>query len=200
MEEFPADAEFVAFSFREDWLESDRFYTLKEWDDDWGGKYYSKTKKIKGSRPAIQILKTDSEEEILMKLMDALITQDCDVIWEKGEYIFENIYRDMYPVHRFGRNRGTYELPVGGNCHYYFNNSTIIGKAVEKLGDTKLFGNLRRGGCPFEMFDGTLVAEGMTYVIHDEGQISEEPYIHKYKNLKLIYKKGSAGISCVSLS
>lgn len=191
--EFPTNAYYIAFTYGLSDLSSDEFYTTRLYDSNFNTKYHSHILKLKGSRPIINIFKTDSSTIILEKLIEAWMTQDCDVVFECGEYLFD--FQTIYSYMRsngIGTYRGTYEMPIGGNCRYYFNNSIIKGLPSTDMIDTKVFGNMRCGGCNFELFDGTVIAEaGIVYTIHDEGQGSAQSYTHKYHNMKLIHNGDS---------
>lgn len=189
--EFPSNAEYVAFSYlNKDSMNAGVFCTINT------NKYttymYSKTKKKRGTRPVINIYLSDSESEIFEKLVDALLTRDCDVIFEKGEYNFSQIYIDMADVYRFGKIQGSYqrELPLGGNCHYYLNGSVITGIKPESISDCKVFGTIRTGGEDYCIQDGTIISDGMVYCIHDEGQGNELFHRHEYKFLSMKITNG----------
>ena len=141
--------------------------------------------KKKGQRPIVNIYTTDSQVEIYEKLADAYYTQDCDVHFEYGTYTFDTIFEHMKTV--YGRNTA-YELPIGGNCRYYFHDATLISNNVSLdtnvTGNTSVMGSLRHAGS-YELFDGNLISNNGIYVIHDEGSGEEMPYVRKYHNMRL---------------
>lgn len=192
VEEFPVNAEYIAFSYNTSFLLADKFFTRRDNLSQYGYQY-SKTRKLKGARPVINIYKSDSETAILEKLIDAYLTQDCDVMWEHGEYSFKQVYLDIVDVYNFGKVQGSYqrELPIGGNCHYYFNGSIVTGSLPTGITDAKVFGNMRTDGQPFELHDGKIISDGMVYCVHDEGQAGNLFYSHKYYNMKMTCNSGS---------
>lgn len=183
---FPAGAEYVAFSYNTSFLTTDVFATRPFVDSNFGEKLYSKTPKLKGERPRIYIYANDTEQVIFEKLMDAWFTRDCDVYWERGEYTLKEIYKEMYTVYGVGHARSTYEMPIGANCRYFFQNSTITGEFPTDTSytDVKVFGNMRKGGENYELHDGTIICKSI-YCVHDEGQGSDLAYTHKYFNIKM---------------
>lgn len=136
-------------------------------------------------RKKIHIHTTDSQVEILTKLINAFETQNCDVFFDYGTYVFSDVY--IYMRDTLGWT-WTMELPIGGNCRYYLNNSTLISNAPtqEYSGERSLLGV--RGSCQsFELYDGTLVNNEGTYVVHDEGNNAPGHYRHLYKNIVMKY-------------
>lgn len=137
-------------------------------------------------RQQIYINVSDTEEQILDKLYQAYSQGDTDVIWEYGNYNFSTVFDLIKTKH----NRvNAFELPVGNGCAYYFNNSTIIGTKTSTdltvQQNESLFGSWRKGG-NYEMYDGTLIGNGLIYCVHDE--VNDEPnhpYIRKYNNMKM---------------
>ena len=87
-------------------------------------------------REKINIFKNDSETVILEKFINAYNRGNCDVVFEPGVYTLSDIF-----------NHVNEEIPIGSNCHYYFNGSTIIGTKPTGITTTKnLLGSLRTGG------------------------------------------------------
>lgn len=138
-------------------------------------------------RKKVDIYTSDTEEEIYLKLYDAYKTKNCDIYWERGTYEFSTIFEIIKT--KYGRSTA-YELPIGGNCRYFFNGSMIKAYAVSSdsnvLENESLFGSWRESGS-YELHDGILEATGMVYVIHDEANGLEEPYVRKYKNMRMRY-------------
>lgn len=124
----------------------------------------------------------DTEEEIYLKLRQAIEEKNVDVHWEKGTYVFSSIYdimRDKYGMDR-------QELPVGGNCRYFFNGAIL--KGIYPIGAD--FDSTSRNlmGCArtadnYELHDGFLYAEGLRYVFHDEANASPKQYRRLYHNM-----------------
>ena len=202
--DFPANAKYVAFSYKTAGLGIDNktpdvFTTqVKKYSFDNCGVFRSTIKKKRNTRPRIDIYTTDSEYVILSKLMDAFLTQDCDVHFEFGNYNFEGIYKDMYDVYGLGGNTISKELPLGGNCRYYLNNSTITGTYpadVTFSSGCKVFGNLNEP-CGFELYDGTIIANNCGYCIHSESLGAVGFYKHYMENIKFIQNGGSRPLGC----
>ena len=97
--EIPSNCFYIAFTYTVAWLQTNVFYTRTTGDTVFGPHFYSSIKKIKGSRPKINIYLSDTQSEILRKLVDAILTQDCDVYFEIGEYNFDQIYVDMVDLY-----------------------------------------------------------------------------------------------------
>lgn len=115
-ENFPENAELVAFTYYRDSVITDKFFASAK--NNYNLKLCQSTiLKKKGTRPVVNINLSDSEEEIFLKLASAYITQDCDVYFETGEYTFIKIFDLMNTKYDF---RTAVELPIGGNCRYFF--------------------------------------------------------------------------------
>lgn len=146
--------------------------------------YHTYSEKI---RDVVNIYTTDTEEEIYIKLYNAYLLGNCDVYWERGTYEFSAIFELMKT--KYGRNTA-YELPIGGNCRYFFNGSTLKATAISEdsnvIGNESLLGSWRKSGS-YELHDGFLEGTGMVYVVHDESSGLPEPYIRKYKNIRMKY-------------
>lgn len=146
--------------------------------------YHEYSEKI---RDVVNIYTTDTEEEIYIKLYNAYLLGNCDVYWERGTYEFSTIFELIKT--KYGRNTA-YELPIGGNCRYFFNGSTLKATAVSEdsnvIGNESLLGSWRKSGS-YELHDGFLEGTGMVYVVHDESSGLPEPYIRKYKNIHMKY-------------
>lgn len=134
------------------------------------------------NRGRIDILSTDSEIEILNKLLTAYNQGGYDVYWEHGTYTFSSIYLYMRDVLNWGWGR---ELPLGDNCRYFFNNSTIISNqpSQEYLGDDRNIFGTREQSVSFEVYDATWINNGGSYCMHDEGNGSLGNARHLYKNI-----------------
>lgn len=149
----------------------------------------SSVTKLKDSnyRRKIEINLTDSEEEIADKLFFAFYLGNCDVFWEHGTYSFNNVFEYIHNKYNESNNN---ELPLGGNCRYYFNDSTIIGNKQSTdeniMNNESLFGVLRQS-TSFEINDATFVANGLVYVVHDDAGGNQRHYLHKYNNIKMQY-------------
>ena len=138
-------------------------------------------------RERVDILLSDSEADILEKLVFAYWYGDCDVFWEGGTYTFSTIFQYIYDC----GERRTLELPLGGNCVYDLQNSTIVENISSLTSQAlalgvSLFGCLRRAKS-YILKNGTLISRKANYTIHSEGQEETTPYTHVHKNLR-IYK------------
>lgn len=190
-ENFPENAELVAFTYYRSNVITDKFFASAK--NNYSLNLCQSTIfKRKGTRPVVNINLSDSEEEIFLKLASAYITQDCDVYFETGEYTFIKIFDLMYDKYGF---RTAIELPIGGNCRYFFNNSTLISKSdsTSKMvcSDQSLFGTQRVGfNSNYELHDGHLIQYDNVYAIHDEGSSADSYYKHVYDNLIVEYIKG----------
>ena len=152
-------------------------------------------------RNVMHILKTDTEIDILEKLLTCLNIGNYDVYWETGTYIFSNIY--IYMRDTLGWT-WTMELPIGNNCRYYFNNSTIISNAPDGEYNTtrNVFGckagaSIKWGvitiipdSYSYELHDGSLIINGGTYCVHDEMNQNTSFYKHVYENMRMEYNEG----------
>ena len=179
---------YVAFEYYRGSLFSD-FYVSKV-NNNLNRYAYSTIFKQKDVRPRIDIYVTDTEEEIFLMLCNAWYTEDCDVHFEHGNYSFDSIFGLMKSKYEWNT---AYELPIGGNCRYFFNGSTLTalytGSDSNVAGNASLLGSNRKPG-NYELFDGTLIANNIIYVVHDEAGASPKAYTRKYHNLTMKYIAG----------
>lgn len=186
---YPSGSKYVAFSYPTAKLSADKFFA-SAYPISVLPSGYSKILKAKGTRPKIYIHTTDTQSEIAEKMMQAVLTWDCDVYWDFGTYTFTTIWD--YMKANWGRfaYRNNYELPIGGNCRYFFNNSTLIMANASSdssvLSNSNLLGTARSLDSSFALFDGTLIRQsGGNYCVHDEGQNLDGAYVHEYHNMIL---------------
>lgn len=190
-ENFPENAELVAFSYWRDSVYFGKFFASAK--NNYNLKLCQSTiLKKRGTRPIVNINLSDSEEEIFLKLASAYITQDCDVYFETGEYTFIKIFDLINTKYKLAT---AIELPIGGNCRYFFNNSTLTSKcdSTSKIvyNNQSLFGTQRIGfNSNYELHDGYLIQYDNVYAIHDEGSGADSYYKHVYDNLIVEYIKG----------
>lgn len=131
-------------------------------------------------REKINIFKDDSETVILEKFTNAYNIGNCDVVFEPGTYTFSDIF-----------NHVNEEIPIGSNCHYYFNGSTIVGtKPTGITGTRNMFGSLRTGG-NYQLYDGILIGNSLTYIVHDEADADKKMYTRKYHNMVMQNNTGN---------
>ena len=138
-------------------------------------------------RKKVYIYTSDTEREIFDKLNDAVRIKNCDVYWETGEYSFTTIFDYLTTIYP-----DAHEIPIGGNCRYYFNNSIIKGtiENAEYKGNASIFG-ARRSVQDYELHDGTLIMNGGVYCVHDEANALAGLYKHLYENMTMQYNKGN---------
>ena len=137
----------------------------------------------KTAREDVFILKTDSEFVIADKMFYAYRKGNCDVHWENGTYEFREVFDYIHTEYE-GKNHN--ELPIGGNCRYYFNGSTLIGHKTSTdefvVGNSSILGSQRAGGS-YELHDGKLTSYGLVYCVHDECNGSTKESRRLYKNM-----------------
>lgn len=138
-------------------------------------------------RELVYIYASDTEEEIYLKLYDACNKGNCDVYWEYGVYEFSTIFELIKT--KYGKVTA-YELPIGGNCRYFFNGSTIIGTGISSdsnvINNSSIFG-LWRKAQSYELHDGIFIANHLIYCVHEEASSSPIPYRTKYHNLRMFH-------------
>lgn len=191
--QYPSNAKYVAFSW---WASGDGVIADKMYVSTVDNNYhtglpalkYGKTIKYKGQRPIINIYNSDTQEEIFDKLADACYTQDCDVYFEKGTYVFDTIYDK---IKTYYNNVGdAFEMLLGGNCRYYMYGCTFKGDFTNSTGKYSTFGSHRHAGS-YELFGGTIICVDGTYCVHDEASGEEPLSVRKYHHVTFKYVKGS---------
>ena len=140
-------------------------------------------------RKQIQINTSDSEIEILLKMKKAFDEGNYDVYWQHGTYTFSEVYLYMEKTLSWGWTMG---LPIGNNCRYYFNNSTLISNKAPDgyTSDVRNILDCKASSQNFELHDGILINNGGTYCVHDEGNSHTEFYKHVYDNMQMQYING----------
>lgn len=138
-------------------------------------------------RELVNIHTSDTEEEIYLKLYDACNKGNCDIYWEYGTYEFSTIFELIKTKYK----RATaYELPIGGNCRYFFNGSTVIGTGISSdsnvINNSSIFGTWRKSQS-YELYDGIFIANHLIYCVHEEASSSSIPYRTKYHNLRMFH-------------
>ena len=141
-------------------------------------------------RNVIKVNSTDDQYDIFFKFLISAKVGKCDLVFDGGTYNLSNVYTYMQTYFNYNfRN----ELPIGNDCRYFFNGSTIIGTIPSNANDT-MKNSISLMGCKwnkgsYEMHDGTLIANGMVYAVHDEMTGNDE-YTHKYSNMIMKYNSG----------
>ena len=144
-------------------------------------------------RQRVDIFTSDTQLEVFEKMLYANNIGHCDVHFQMGTYTFDET---LYDWMRSERMYSRAELPIGGNCRYFFNGSTLIGSYAGE--DTHVAGNCNVLGCAmtsgnFELYDGTIIANDVVYGVHDDGGLNARgnSHLHKYSNMHIIYNGGS---------
>ncbi len=190
-EQYPSNAKYVAFTWAKDAVIADKMYVStvdNGWQTGLPALKYGKTIKYKGQRPNINIYNSDTQEEIFDKLADACYTQDCDVYFEKGTYIFDAIYDKIKTY--YNSVGDAFEMLLGGNCRYYMYGCTFKGDFTNSTGKQSTFGSHRHAGS-YEIFGGTIICVDGTYCVHDEVSGEELISVRKYHHVTFKYVKGS---------
>lgn len=149
---------------------------------------YQSKPKIKGdyTRKKVYVYATDSESEVIEKLVSAYNLADCDVVFERSTYTFGTVLPNVMTLYGLSRN----EIPIGNDCHYYFNGATLKAEIdLTTLGtdfNCNLFGTQYKP-TNFELHDGTLIATDTRYVVHDEAAALKGSYKHLYQNMIMEY-------------
>ena len=140
--------------------------------------------KLDAFRNVIKINSTDTQYQVFAKMREAFLTGNCDVYFEKATYTLDDVYNDIVEA------QGTWAvgLPIGSDCRYFMNGSTIISNYVADFGsDTRNVLDCQVSSQNFELYDAILINNGGTYCVHDEGNGKTKPYIHKYFNVWMYY-------------
>lgn len=140
---------------------------------------------VRDIRESVYVKATDTNEEILQKMLYAFNKGFCDVFWEKGEYLLS----DFYTINLLDEQHQG--LPIGNDCRYYFNGSTI--KYELPSGATYARRHIldtQSTDRNLEVYDVNLVNINGYYGIHDEGGGANEhnPYTHIYINVNIYCK------------
>lgn len=142
-------------------------------------------------RKKIWVYATDTEAQVITKMINAYKQGDCDVYFERATY---NFGAELVKVNTdYGMQHN--EIPIGHNCRYYFNGATLIAtldlaNLTPEAGDEEFYCNLlgcQRAPNNFELHDGVLIATDTRYVVHDEASARAGSYKHLYDNMELHY-------------
>lgn len=193
--QYPSNAKYVAFTWAKDGVIADKMYVStvdNGYQTGLPALKYGKTIKYKGQRPIINIYNSDTQEEIFDKLADACYTQDCDVHFEKGTYIFDTIYDKIKTY--YNSVGDAFEMLLGGNCRYYMYGCTFKGDFTNSTVKSSTFGSHRHAGS-YELFGGTIICIGGIYCVHDEVSGEEPLSVRKYHGTTFKYIKDSTNES-----
>lgn len=191
-EQYPSNAKYVAFTWdnKNDGVIADKMY-ISTVDNGWQtglpALKYGKTIKYKGQRPVVNIYNSDTQEEIFNKLADACYTQDCDVYFEKGSYVFDIIYDKIKTYYNSAGD--AFEMLLGGNCRYYMYGCIFKGDFTNSTVKCSTFGTHRHAGS-YEIFGGTIICVDGIYCVHDEASAEEPLSVRKYHDVTFKYVKG----------
>lgn len=142
-------------------------------------------------RKVINIYATDSESQIIQKLVNAYNIGNCDVFFERADYTFgtelEKVNTDYGVQHN--------EIPIGNNCRYYFNGAVLtatidLSQHPAAEGEDEFYCNFfgcQRLPSSYELHDGVLIATDTRYVVHDESSALAGSYKHLYQNMEMHY-------------
>ena len=154
---------------------------------------YNNPPHIKGEyiRNRIWVYATDTEAQVITKMISAYKQGDCDVYFDRATYNFGTELAKVSTDYGMLHN----EIPIGHNCRYYFNGATLVAtldlaNLTPEAGDDEFYCNLL--GCQrvpnnFELHDGVLIATDTRYVVHDEASARTGSYKHLYDNMELHY-------------
>ena len=189
-EQYPSNAKYVAFTWEKNGVIADKMYVStvdNGYQTGLPALKYGKTIKYKNQRPIINIYNSDTQEEIFDKLADACYTQDCDVYFEKGTYIFDTIYEKIKTY--YNAVGDAFEMLLGGNCRYYMYGCTFKGDFTNSTVKSSTFGSHRHAGS-YELLGGTIICINGIYCVHDEAGGEEPLSIRKYHDVMFNYIKG----------
>ena len=145
----------------------------------------------------VYIHPSDTQIEIYEKMLGAVTEGNKTVIFEQGNYFFDenlvNYIKEKFPSRTTG-----FELPIGNDCKYFFNNSVLeCGNGSVDNDDWSGTNVLGCRWCTpgFELHDGVIIARDIRYCIHDDPYTVSEGYINKYINMHCIYEGGTRAAS-----
>lgn len=149
---------------------------------------------MEGTRPKTYIYKNDTIDTIVAKMNEALATENVDVYWEYGTYNLNGLYNVLKTSYAFAGTtpRGIF---IGGNCKYYFNNSTLIKDNSDVPTEDNYPSDILEGvycthakNCDYEIYDLNIHGIGITYCIHDDvGTDTLDKNYRKYSNCTMKY-------------
>jgi hypothetical protein len=147
-----------------------------------------------GLRRCIYVKTSDTDIQVLTKMITAFEFGNTDVFFETGTYTLDSVYQYMESTLGWTTRRG---LPIGNGCRYFFNGSTLISKEQGSSFDMRSVLDNHASASNLEIHDVTLVLEGSygIYCIHDETDGNTTPYIHYYENVTM-YNEGTRCFGC----
>ena len=141
-------------------------------------------------RPVINVKATDTEAEVITKLIDAYNTTSCDVYFERSNYAFGAELEKINIDYGMSVN----EIPIGNGCRYFFNGSVLTATVNlsqhPSTGDEEFYCNFfgcQRLPSSYELHDGVLIATDTRYIVHDESTGLSGSYKHLYQNMEMHY-------------
>lgn len=142
-------------------------------------------------RPFIRVYATDTESQIIEKFIRAYNCGNCDVWFDRASYTFGPELEKVSTDYGMTSN----EIPIGNNCRYYFNGSTLtatvdLSQHPTAEGEDEFYCNFlgcQRRPSSYELHDGVLIATDTRYVVHDESSALSQTYRHLYQNMEMHY-------------
>lgn len=138
-------------------------------------------------RSIVNIVATDTESEVIAKMVNAYNVGNCDVVFERATYNFGTAIATIKTDYGLSGNT---EIPIGNGCRYFFNGATLNAVIdLDTLG-TDFYCNLlgvQNAVSDFELHDGILKATDTRYIVHDDAGAKAGSYKHLYQNMQLIY-------------
>lgn len=137
------------------------------------------------TRQIIKVRRNDDDVTVFEKMRLAYMRGHTDVIFEPSTYVLSDVYD-----HIRNNTDMAKALPVGNNCRYFFNGSTLISNPPsDGYSDARNILDCQNKANTYEIHDCVLINNGGRYCIHDEGAGDVTPYTHLYRNVKMIYNR-----------
>lgn len=147
--------------------------------------------KTDSARYTMHINASDDDVALAEKMVIAFIAGNTDVYFEKSMYTLSDAYEYLHATGLPNCNG----LPVGNNCRYFLNGSTIISEIPsDGWSEYRNVFDSEPGVGNYEIYDCVLINKSGHYCIHDESNGSGKKYFHKYSNVTAIYKDISTGV------
>ena len=135
---------------------------------------------------------SDDDVALAEKMVIAFIAGNTDVYFEKSIYTLSEAYAYLKTTGLYN----CYGLPVGSNCRYYLNGSTIISEVPsDGWSEYRNVFDSEPGVGNYEIYDCILINYGGHYCVHDESSGTKKRYFHKYNNVSMVYKYKETGFT-----
>lgn len=149
-------------------------------------------KKTDSARYTMHINASDDDVALAEKMVIAFIAGNTDVYFEKSIYTLSEAYAYLKTTGLYN----CYGLPVGSNCRYYLNGSTIISEVPsDGWSEYRNVFDSEPGVGNYEIYDCILINYGGHYCVHDESNGTKKRYFHKYNNVSMVYKYKETGFT-----